>query len=169
MDTTEGYLISGGSDGKLRVWGPELWPRRRRRSGGLRDEGASSLRLMDLTRLQETTPKPNRNRNPNPNPNRLQATLEADVCIRAIDWLGSKLVVSTLAGEALLVDYSESTEWPHLTLALQGASRLPPPGSPRAPAPLASHASAPLVACAGEDGVVRLWHVQERCEPRAFP
>ncbi|KAL3895414.1 MAG: hypothetical protein SGPRY_013520, partial [Prymnesium sp.] len=102
VDTTEGYLISGGSDGKLRVWGPELWPRRRRRSGGLRDEGASSLRLMDLTRLQETTPKPNRNRNPNPNPNRLQATLEADVCIRAIDWLGSKLVVSTLAGEALL-------------------------------------------------------------------
>ena len=172
VNRTEGWVLSGGKDAKLRLWHPSSFPAPRDARGGssnnLRPAAgaagevastATPLRMLDLRSLAaQLTDAAGRPR------------LLGSPSIRALHWVGARVLLGTRAGELLQLDYTQSTDFPDVVLLLQGHCplRQPPGGGADAlvdtppVAVLASHPLEPMLASAGADLSLRLWDLAQR-------
>ena len=89
VEGNEGWMFSGGKDGRLRLWSPEVWPARSQRtpsdSASPPSVGpAAAVRLLDLRKLAvalaDSAGRP-----------RLLGT----PCVRAIHWVGTTVLLGT--------------------------------------------------------------------------
>ena len=161
VERTEGWLLSGGKDARLRLWSPSVWPNAGARPATNDAFQPSPLRMVDLRKLafalSDGAGRP-----------RLLGT----PCLRALHWVGTSILMSTRCGELLHLDYASSSEAPDVTLLLQGHCQIgTPPTALRPPdgrdpggsrCALACHPSLPLLASAAPDLTLRLWDVQQR-------
>ena len=83
----EDWVLSGGKDGRLRLWGPAVWERANA-SAQTAPAQAAPVRMLDLRSLAAAlTDVAGRPR------------LLGPPCLRAIHWVGERMLVGTRAGE----------------------------------------------------------------------